>query len=230
MKTLLIGNNADVTRDISLCLRLRWPNSSVVCSSEGTKGVELVETETPDLVISDATLPDIDGLDMIGQIRAFSEVPLIMLLQGQGEMEGVRALEVGADDFVVKPFKAIDFLARIRALLRRAQGDGFKQGQAPFLSGSLSINFATREVCVSGEPVELTPIEYNLLTELVRNQRRVLTHRTLLEKVWGPEYDTDFGLIKDHIYRLRKKLENGGNTPPMVVSVRGVGYKFVPAA
>jgi two-component system KDP operon response regulator KdpE len=229
MKVLVIGGR-DVVRNISFILQLRWPDAAIVSAAEGAKGMELVETEAPDLVMVDFPLPDMNGVDLAGKIRGFSDVPLIVLMGEATEMERARVLEEGADDYITRPFSPVDLLAKIRALLRRAHAVGFQRNHMPLVSGELMISSSTHDVFLSGEPVQLTPHEYELLLQLVRNEGRVLTHRALLEKVWGPEYVTDFGFLKKYIYRLRQKLHDDARKPKMILTERGVGYKFVKSA
>jgi DNA-binding response OmpR family regulator len=226
MKVLVIGGR-EIVKDISFIVRLRWPDAAIVSAAEGAKGLELVETEAPDLVISDFPLPDMNGVELTGRIRGFSDVPLIILMGEAIEMEKARLLEEGADDYITRPFSPIDVLAKVRALLRRAQGVGFQRNHMPLVSGELMISSSAHDVFLSGKPVQLTPHEYELLLHLVRNEGRVVTHRTLLEKVWGPEYTADFSFLKKYIYRLRQKLNDDAHKPQMIFTERGVGYKFV---
>ena len=226
MKVLVIEDNHQVVRDVSFCLRVAYPEVVIVSVAEGTKGIEMVETESPDLVMADSSLPDIDTLDLVDQIREFSDVSLVILSEAETDIDRARGLEAGVDEYVTKPFSPMELLARVRALLRRTQGLGFKP-QRMVSIGKLSINFATYEVFLSGNQVKLTPIEYQLLSELVRNEGRVLTHRSLIEKIWGPEYVGDFSLTKRHIYRLRQKLHDDPDNPRMIHTERGVGYKFI---
>jgi len=227
VKVLLIEDNQQVVRHISFCLRLRYPEVIVVSVAEGLKGIDMVETEAPDLVMVDSCLPDIDTLDLISKIREFSDVPLIILSEAETDMDRAGGLEAGADEYVTKPFSPIELLARVKALLRRTQGLGFKPERLVSIGSELTINFTTHEVLLSGKLVKLTPIEYNLLSELVRNEGRVLTHRALLEKVWGSEYANDCNFVKKYIYRLRSKLERDVGKPQMLLTERGVGYKFI---
>ena len=189
----------------------------------------MVETESPDLVMVDSSLPDMDTLDLVSKIREFSDVPLIILSDAETDMDRARGLEAGADEYVTKPLSPIEFLARVRALLRRTQGLGFKPERliSIGIGGELTINFTTHEIFLSGKQVKLTPIEYHLLSELARNEGRVVTHHALLEKVWGSEYASDSSFVKKYIYRLRCKLEPDASDPQMLLTERGVGYKLV---
>ncbi len=227
VKVLVIEENKRVVRDISFCLQVRYPEIIVSSAAEGLKGIEMVETESPDLVMADSSLPDIDTLDLVSKIREFSDVPLIILSEAESDMDRARGLEAGVDEYVPKPFSPIELLARVRALLRRTQAVGFKPERLVSFGSKLTINFTTHEVFLSGKPVKLTPIEYHLLSELVRNEGRVLTHRSLIKKVWGPEYDRDTSFTKRYIHHLRKKLHDDPDSPQMIHTEHGVGYKFI---
>ena len=227
MKVLVIEENQRVVREIYFCLQVRYPEVIVVEVAEGSKGIEMVETESPDLVVVDSSLPEIDTLDLVAKIREFSDVPLLILSEAETAMDRARGLEAGADEYIAKPFSPIELLARVKSLLRRTQGLGFKPERVVSFGGGLSINFTTREVFLSGRRVKLTPIEYRLLSELVRNEGRVLTHRSLLDKVWGSEYVSDFSFTKRYISHLRQKLQDDSDNPRMIHTERGVGYKFI---
>ncbi len=227
MKVLVIDDDQLAVRDVSLCLRVTYPDVNVVAVAKGAEGLEMIETEWPDVVMACSSLQDMAILDLISKIRDFSDVPLIILSETDTDMDRARGFEAGADEYIAKPFSPMELLARVRALLRRTQGLGFKQGHVATLGGELSMDFDTHEVLLSGERVKLTPIEYHLLVELVRNEGRVLTHRTILDKVWGSEYDYDSSAIKKYIYRLRCKLECDASKPQMLLTERGIGYRFV---
>ena len=227
MKVLVIEDNRQVVKDITFCLQVRYPEVVVVSVADGAKGLDMVETELPDLVMIDSSLPNIATADLVSKIRDFSEVPLIILHEAETEMDIARGLEAGADDYVAKPFSPIELLARIKALLRRTQSLGFKPERSVSINGKLAINFTTHEVFLSDKRVKLTPTEYRLLTELVRNENRVLTHRSLLEKVWGSEYDADFSFTRRYIYRLRQKLHDDTANPGIIHTEHGVGYRFI---
>ncbi|MBL7209782.1 MAG: response regulator transcription factor [Dehalococcoidia bacterium] len=225
MKVLLIEDRQEIINTLSLTFKLRWPEATLLSTPEGAKGIEMAESESPDIIILDINLPDMEGFEVLEQIRLFSDVPIIILTVREAELDKVRGLEMGADDYVVKPFSAIDLLARVRAVLRRV---GVRHPEdeelPPFTAGDLTINFLTREVLLRGEPVHLTPTEYKLLHYLVRNQGRVATHEALRQHVWGSAEYVDPSTVKKNIHQLRSKL--GDAVAQMIISERGVGYKF----
>ena len=227
MKVLVIDDSPEVTEAVALCFELRWPHSTIVSALTGNKGVDLVEAESPDIVILDIGLPDIDGFEACRQIRSFSETPIIMLTVRDRDVDVARGLELGADDYITKPFSHIELLARVQAVLRRAQMLPSGAGEPPFLAGDMWIDFNSREVKVKGEAIKLTPTEYSLLYHLVKNAGRVLTHRTILAKVWGPEYTDATNYLKVHIQHLRQKLGDDANSPHYVLTEHGVGYRFL---
>jgi len=227
VKVLIIEENQRVIRDISFCLKVRYPEVIVVSVAEGSKGIEMVETESPDLVMVDSSLADIEIPDLVAKIREFSDVALIILSEAETDVDRAQGLEAGVDEYVTQPFSPIELLARVRALLRRTQGLGFKPERLVSTGGELIINFITHEVLLSGKQVKLTPLEYDLLSELVRNEGRVLTHRGLIDKLWGSEYVTDLSFTKRYIHRLRKKLHDDPDNPRMIYTERGIGYKFI---
>ena len=228
MKMLVIEDSPEIIQSVSLCFELMSPGGTFVFAIEGKKGVALVETESPDVVILDINLPDINGFEALEEIRRFSDVPVIMLTVRGDEMDKVRGLETGADDYIVKPFSPTDLMARVRAVLRRAKASQVGSTSSSVLNfGDLSINPTTREVFLGTELVKLTPTEYKLLYYLARNEGRVLSHRTLLEKVWGSEYSDAPYHLKKYIQRLRLKLKDDPLNPRLIFTEWGVGYRFV---
>ncbi len=227
MKALIIEDAPDIVETISLCFELRWPEVEVISTAEGNKGLTLAETESPDIIILDLGLPDSDGFEVLKSIRSFSNVPIIIVTVRGDEIDRVRGLEMGADDYITKPFSHLELLARMKAVLRRTSKPELQAHKGHFHSPRLTIDFATRTVTVNDQPVRLTPTEYNLLHYLVLNEGTVLTHWALLEKVWGEEYTDSPEYLKVYIQRLRNKLEEDPTNPQLLISERGVGYKFV---
>ena len=227
MKVLIIEDSQDIVDTISLCFELRWPEVEVISTPEGKKGIALVKSEELALVILDLGLPDIDGFEVLKDVRTFSDVPVIIVTVRGDEVYRVKGLELGADDYITKPFSHIELLARIKAVLRRTQLPRFETGKMVLNSPRLTIDFTSRAVTVDGEPIRLTPIEYNLLQYLIVNADTVLTHWALLEKVWGEEYTNAPEYLKVYIQRLRNKLEEDSSNPKLIISERGIGYKFV---
>jgi len=229
MKVLVIDDDPDVAQIVALCFEMRWPQTTVTSAVDGTEGLSMVETESPDVVVLDVGLPGMSGFEVCREIRRFSDVPIIMLTVRDADTDVSRALETGADDYICKPFSHIELLSRVQAVLRRTQKLPLSQGEGVFSSGKLRIDFDSREVRLNGDVVKLTPIEYGLLYHLTRNSDRLLTYQALLAKVWSEEYEFENSLLKLHIHNLRRKLGDDPRNPRMIVNERAVGYKFVRA-
>jgi len=200
----------------------------MVSVAGGQRGLHYVETEMPDLVIIGSPLAGMDILNFISEIRAFSTVPLIILSSEQTDSEKAAVLEAGADAIVTKPVGPLEIAAWVKVVLRSALRDELCEEDVIAIDDKLSANFTTHEVFVSGKSVRMTPIEYRLLTCLMRNAGRMISHRSLLEKVWGVEYAHDDNLVKPHICRLRRKLGDDSANPHLIRNERGYGYRFVP--
>ena len=192
----------------------------------GKQGLVEAATRKPDLVIVDLGLPDTDGLDVIRELRGWSDLPVIVLSARTQESEKVAALDAGADDYLTKPFGVSELLARIRAQLRRRNRGG--ANEAPQVSfGDITVDLGLRQVTRAGAPVHLTPIEYRLLATLVRDAGRVLTHRQLLREVWGPSHVESSHYLRIYMAHLRQKLERDPAQPEHIVTETGVGYRLV---
>lgn len=226
MNVVTIEDDPEIVEAVSLCFDLRWPDVEVNAANEGIAGLNLIEQETPDIVILDIGLPDIDGYEVCRRIRLFSDVPVVMLTVKDQEFDKVKGLELGADDYITKPFSHVELLARVKAVLRRSTMPNLEESSEPLAVGQLWIDFASREVRINGSEVKLTPTEYNLLQILARNAGRVMPHRTLLERVWGSEYIDSTDYLKVYIQRLRSKLNDDPQDPRLLISERGVGYKL----
>ena len=228
MKVLVVDDESEITEVVNLCFGLRWPDADVEAAGDAEAGLKLIEQDPPDLVLLDINLPGMDGFEACQEIRRICDVPIVMVSARDNEVDKVRGLEMGADDYITKPFSHLELLARVRAVLRRYQSTLPTVGEV-FETGDLRIDFASRSVTVRGEAVRLTPTEYSLLFHLTRNAGRVLPHHTLLAKVWGREYTDEIDYLKVYIRRLRQKLEGDPDTVGRIISERGVGYKFVGA-
>jgi two-component system response regulator VicR len=227
VKVVVIDDAADIVEVVSLCFQLRWTDAEVLSAAEGGDGLTLIEAEDPDIVILDINLPDMDGFQVIRELRRFSQVPVIMLTVKGEDTDIARGLELGADDYMVKPFSHIELIARVDAVMRRTRGQPVSSEERPFVSGKLSVNFASNEVKVGGKPVKLTSTETKLLRHLIRNEGRLLTHENLLTKVWGESYQDTRDLLRVHIQHLRQKLGDSNESPSIIVTEHGMGYKFI---
>ncbi|TMI87283.1 MAG: response regulator transcription factor [Bacillati bacterium ANGP1] len=198
----------------------------VAVAHDGHDALEKARTESPDLVILDLMLPYIDGLEVCRQIRTASSVPILMLTAKDGEQERVVGLELGADDYVTKPFSPRELVARVRAILRRTARGTERPGAGPLAIGGLALDPTTHEVRLSGRPVGLTTKEFDLLHLLMGHPNRVFTRDFLLEHIWGYDYFGSTRTVDMHISRLREKIEDDPNSPTYIATVRGVGYKL----
>ena len=227
MKILFVEDSLPVVESVTLAFQLQWAEVEIVPCSEGSKAAELVETERPDLVLLDIGLPDIDGYKVLEAIRQFSDVPVIMLTARDETMDKVRGLELGADDYVTKPFDHLELLARVRAVLRRLDMPAPTSRVPSVRAGDLEVDFKAQEARLDGTRLELTATEYKLLYHLVRNAGMVLSHQTLLARVWGREYVDEFEYVRVYIRRLREKLHDDAAHPRYIRTERGVGYRFI---
>jgi len=227
MKVLVIDDDPDVARVISLCFKMRWPQTEVVSAVDGAEGLLLIENKHPDVVILDVGLPEMNGYEVCYRIRRISDVPIIMLTVRDADTDVSCGLEVGADDYITKPFSHIQLLSRVQAVMRRTRGLPVSTGINTFRNNDLKIDYDTHEVSVGGELVKLTPIEYGLLYQLSHNVGRVLTYQTLLSKIWGEEYLFETNLLKVHVHNLRNKLRDNSHCPVIIINERGIGYRLL---
>ncbi len=225
MKILIVDEEPDVVRLISVGFGMQQPNWEVISAADSEEAFAVLESEQPALVLLDVGLPDMDGFQILEHIRRYSDVPVIMLTVRDDELSKVRGLELGADDYITKPFSHLELLARVRAVLRRTQTLPLTHEET-LVFDDLAIDFARREVTKDGEPVRLTTTEYRLLYHLVRNAGQVLPHETLLARVWGREYTDEINYLKVYISRLRAKLEDDPHNPQYILTEYGLGYWF----
>ena len=227
MKILVVDDEPDVVESVRLGFTLQWREVDVIEANDGDMALSLVESEHPDIVLLDVGLPGMDGFEVLRQVRAFSDVPVLMLTARDDAMDKVKGLELGADDYVTKPFNHLELMARVKAVLRRLEMPAPASRTPSFRAGDLEVDFAKQEVRLRGERVVLTPTEYKLLYHLVRNAGHVLEHGTLLAKVWGREYVDEVDYIRVYIRRLRDKLGDSSDSPRYIQTERGIGYRFI---
>ncbi|MBS0353759.1 MAG: two-component system response regulator KdpE [Proteobacteria bacterium] len=223
-RVIVVEDEAQLRRFVRLALETE---GCEVHEADGVKrGLIEAGTRKPDLLILDLGLPDGDGIELIRELRTWSEIPIVVLSARTAETEKVAALDAGADDYLTKPFGAAELLARVRAHLRRRYKSG-STGQSQVSFGRVKVDLGKRLVEKNGVPVHLTPIEFRLLAYVVSNPDCVLTHRQLLKAVWGPSHTEDAHYVRVYMGHLRKKIEDDPTDPDHIVTEPGVGYRFV---
>jgi two-component system KDP operon response regulator KdpE len=224
-RVLVVDDEPQIVRALKVVLR--EAGFEAVPAETGSQALDLAAVRPPDAAIVDLVLPDVDGIAVTRMLREWSEMPILVLSAVGEEEQKVLALEAGADDYITKPFGARELIARLNAALRRA---AHGETEPRIEAEGLEIDLAARVVRRNGEPVHLTPIEFDLLRALARNRGRLMTHRKLLAEVWGPEYVDDIQPLRTHIARLRAKIEPDGEAgaggPRYIVTDPGVGYRF----
>jgi two-component system KDP operon response regulator KdpE len=224
-KILIVDDEARMRRFVRMNLDLE--GYEVLEAENGLAALQRVRDDMPDLVLLDVMMPDLDGFETLARIREMSAVPVIMLTVKGDEEDRIKGLDLGADDYITKPFSPRELVSRIRAVLRRTEPTKAQSEEPLVVDADLSIDFPRREVVVHGERIKLRPTEYRLLSHLVENDGWIVPQETLLSKVWGPEYRDDTQLLRLYINYLRKKIEPDPATPRYIFTERGVGYRFV---
>lgn len=222
---LVVDDEPRMTRFIRMNLELE--GYRVIEAHSGLEALEKARTELPDLVILDVMMPELDGFETLEMLREVSNIPVIMLTVRSDEEDKVRGLELGADDYVTKPFGARELASRVKAVLRRTQGPITPEDAILQVDDRLSIDFNRREVIVEGERIKLRPTEFRMLYHLVENAGWVVPHETLLAKVWGYEYREEIQYLRLYVTYLRQKIEPDPSHPRYILTERGVGYRFV---
>jgi two-component system response regulator MtrA len=218
-RVLVVDDDPALAEMLTIVLRGEGFDTAVV--GDGTRALPAVRDLRPDVVLLDLMLPGMNGIDVCRAIRSESGVPIVMLTAKTDTVDIVLGLESGADDYVVKPFKPKELIARIRARVRRTDAEPAEQ----LSIGDVTIDVPAHQVVRDGEPIALTPLEFDLLVALARKPRQVFTRELLLEQVWGYRHAADTRLVNVHVQRLRSKVEHDPENPEIVVTVRGVGYK-----
>lgn len=207
-------------------INLEASGYEVLATRDGQTAIELAASEEPDLILLDIRMPGLDGYEVCRRIREFSAVPIIMLTALAEDADKVKGLDIGADDYVTKPFSADELLARVRAILRRVELSEQQNPHPTFQAGDLLVDFTRQRVFACGQETNLTPTEYRLLCELVRQAGRVLVPEYLLEKVWGMGYEGENRLLWQAVHRLRRKIERDPRNPQYIQTRPGIGYIF----
>jgi len=222
--TKIVVVEDDATLRDTLALNLRAEGYEVILAESGDEGLRLARGDRPDLVILDVMLPGVDGLTVLRLLRRESRVPVILLTARGTEVDKVVGLETGADDYVVKPFSLGEFLARVRAALRR--GASAPQAASELASGDLRLDVPGRRAFREGKEIALAPREFDLLTTLMRSAGAVLSREFVLTRVWGADFSGDPRTVDVHVRWLREKIERDPSQPERIITVRGVGYRF----
>jgi two-component system KDP operon response regulator KdpE len=226
MKILVIDQDQHLRDALEVSLQLQWQDAVVLSAANGESGFALFLDEAPDVVLVDVRAPRMDGFEVLREIRRVSDTPVILMSQRGDDVDEVRGLEMGADDYVAKPFSLLAVAARIRAVLRRTEMPPPLHMLPDFSAGDLAIHFQNNEVTLNGEVVKLTPVEYRLLYHLARNAGHVISHQALLDRVWGPDQTAGREYLKVFVCRVRGKLRRPGS-PDYIKTERGFGYRFV---
>jgi DNA-binding response OmpR family regulator len=224
-KTILVVDDEPRIAE-AVGMNMELEGFQVSSASNGQEALKKITEELPDLVILDVMMPDMDGFEVLKRVREVSNVPVIMLTVKGNEADKVRGLDLGADDYVTKPFSPKELVSRVKAALRRMTMPGPVPKTEIKVDNNLSIDFGRRRVVVGGKEVHLRPTEYRLLYHLVSNAGRVLTHETLLRKVWGYDYRDEDQYLWLYVTYLRQKLEDNPKEPKYILGERGIGYRF----
>jgi two-component system KDP operon response regulator KdpE len=221
MKALIIEDDQEIVESIALAFHIGWPEAQLISTHLGQQGIEMVESENPNIIILDLGLPDIDGFEVLKQTRSFSTVPIIILTAKTDESNIVKGLEWGADDFIVKPCGQLELLARIKARVRDRNNH---HEDLPVSFGILRFDPLTRQLLSGKKEIKLTAIESHIIYHLMRNGNRVSTYPRLAEDVWGDDYPGSVDSLRVHIRRLREKIEEDSSHPELILTKSGIGY------
>jgi two-component system KDP operon response regulator KdpE len=219
---LVVDDESQIRRFLKISLESI--GYKVIEAETGEEGITQIATATPDVIILDLGLPDMDGLDFVKRVREWSTIPIIILTVKDTEKDKVILLDNGADDYLTKPFGMNELMARIRVAFRHKHSD---KGTQVFTSGKVSIDFDRRIVKVNDEKIKVTPKEYSVLTLLARNAGKVLTQNYILKELWGPYYQDESQYLRIYIMQIRRKIEDNPSNPTIIITEPGVGYRFV---
>ena len=220
---LIIEDSQEIVEALTLALRIRWPEANIISANEGEQGIKMVEDKSPGMCILDLGLPDTSGFEVLKAVRLFSTTPIIILSVRGDEKDVFKGLELGADDYIIKPFRHLELLGRINAVLRRRVNCEQKQ---PIICGVFRLSPAEQIISYKDNHVRLTHTECVILAELMLNADRVVSHASLAEELWGNNYADAARSLKVYIWRLRQKLEPNPELPIFIITKPGLGYLF----
>ncbi|TFG45215.1 MAG: response regulator transcription factor [Dehalococcoidia bacterium] len=221
MTVAMIEDDAEIVEAVTMTFKIRWPQATFMSSPSGEEGIALVEKNNPDLVILDLGLPDTSGFTVLKEIRRFSHVPVIILTARSEETDIVRGLELGADEYIVKPFRQMELLARVKAILRRHETSG---EELPLTVGGMSIGPSVRDLNLDGRRISLTRTEGIVLSQLMRNVGHPVSHTALAKALWGEEYPGAAESLKVYVRHIREKIEENPSDPKQLLTRVGAGY------
>lgn len=228
VRILIVDDDPAIRKFIRANLEAR--SYQVFLAADGEEGIKIIEAELPDLVLLDIMMPGVDGLEVCRRIRTWSEIPIIILSAREGEMDKVKCLDCGADDYLTKPFSLAELLARIKAVLRRTHDNAENVIQSRYCQGDLEVDLGQNRVILEGQDITLTKTEFKILSYLVVNAGRVITANQILSRVWGEDYIGDNHLVQVFIARLRKRLKDTSKEAKYIETRSGIGYLIKPTA
>ena len=224
-RILIVDDDPAIRKFIKANLEAR--DYEVLQASDGDEGLKVIEAELPDLILLDIMMPKVNGLEVCRRVREWYEIPIIILSAREGEMDKVKCLDCGADDYLTKPFSLRELLSRIKAVLRRSQASENTTGLSKFVKDDLEVDFTRNTALLKGQVLDLTAIENKILCYLASNAGRIITPNQLLEHVWGEEYVGDYSVLQVNVCRLRSKLQDDAKNPRYIKTKPGIGYMII---
>lgn len=223
MKIIIIEDDARIANMVTMTLQIRWPKAVIIHTKHGKEGVDLIANENPRLIVLDLGLPDIDGLDVLKQIKGFTDAPVLILSVRSDEADIVEGLELGAEEYITKPFRQLEFLSRVQCILRRNRG---MDDNAPTIIGEFNFQPAKRRLIIQNREILLTITESRIIEALVKQKRGVVSIPSLADAIWGADYPGSTEAIHVYIRRLRQKIEANPSNPQLIITLPGSGYSL----
>lgn len=224
-RILIVDDDPAIRKFIKANLEAR--EYEVLTASDGEEGIKIVETEMPDLILLDIMMPKVNGFEVCRRVREWTQIPIVMLSAREGEMDKVKCLDYGADDYLTKPFALRELLSRIKAVIRRSQSSSLTARPSKFVKDDLVVDFAGNTVTLKGQALDLTAIENKILCYLAVNAGRIITPNQLLEHIWGEGYAGEYSVLQVNICRLRTKIQDDAKHPRFIKTKPGIGYMLI---